>query len=612
MKELAFRLLKVDLASEEVSRAELPSEILRKHVGGASLAAHVLYPYLWQELDPLSEEAPLLFMNGPLTGTRGPSVGRYVICAKSPATGLWGESNCGGNFGPELRSSGVDGLLIVGKSDSPTYLWIDDGVVEFRSADHLWGKTDTYETQRNIVEELQQPSAKVASIGLAGERGIPFALVLCDHGRVAGRTGMGAVMGSKRLKAIAVRGTQDIPLARPEVFGALRRKINIQLKDDNVSRVLRDYGTSGSAEYSEYMGEMPAKGFARGSFGDVEKISGYAFANSLLHGVSTCHGCVIACGRVVKLGDGKKRKGPEYETIVGFGPILGTSDKSFITRMGELCDRYGMDVISLSNTMSLAFHLYQEGFIDSGDLEGLELVWGDQKAIETLVHKTARGEGLGEWIAKGSLGLGRHYQVPEKAVQVNGLEVAYHDPRGSSGMALVYATSPRGACHNQSDYFMLDVWGQVEEELGYEYFGQRGGAEKAGNVARHQNWTTLLNALVMCIFANVPAQDLAELLNYATGFDYTVDDLFHLGERGWNLKRAINHRLGLTGANDRLPLPLLEPMPDGASQGYVIPFEEMLQAYYKVRDWDPESGRPSPEKLRSLALSDIISDVWKS
>jgi aldehyde:ferredoxin oxidoreductase len=277
--------------------------------------------------------------------------------------------------------------------------------------------------------------------------------------------------------------------------------------------------------------------------------------------------------------------------------------------MGELCDRYGMDTISMSGTIGLAFHLFEMGKITRQDTGGLELGFGHAEVVEKLVHMTARREGFGDCMADGARALGRHFGAEEEAVQVNGLEVAYHDPRGASGMALVYATSPRGACHNQSDYFMIDIGG-TDDEAGIEYFSRHDGAEKAANVARHQDWRTVFNALVMCIFANVSPSTQVDLINAACGLDWDVDEMLRCGERGWNLKRAINHRMGLTRENDRLPKALLEPLGEGGAEGYVIPFDEMLAAYYAARGWDPETGRPTKEKLESLGLGDVAKDLW--
>jgi len=270
-----------------------------------------------------------------------------------------------------------------------------------------------------------------------------------------------------------------------------------------------------------------------------------------------------------------------------------------------------MDTISMSNTIGLVFKLKEMGIITENEAAGVTLAWGDPKSIEVLIRLAVRREGLGEWIAKGARELARHFGCEEEAVQVNGLEVPYHDPRGASGMALVYATSPRGACHNQSDYFIIDI-GQVLESLGMEHFDRHVGAEKAKNVAIHQDWRTIANSLVMCVFANVPAETVLELINTACGLHWNISELMVAGERGWNLKRVINNRLGLTRKNDKLPKAFLQPYSDhpAGADGYVPDFNNMLEAYYQARGWDLITGFPSKEKLTSLGLEWLVEDIW--
>jgi aldehyde:ferredoxin oxidoreductase len=602
-------ILKIDLSTGNTEVYKIPIIWEKAFLGGASLAARLLYPFLTKELDPFSPNAPLLFINGPLTGTSGPTVGRFVVCGKGPATGLWAESNCGGYWGPELRFAGFDGLWITGKADRPVYLWIEDGNLEVRNAEHLWGK-DTYITQALIKQEIGQPGIHVAVAGSAAEKGVLFSGIYCDHGRAAGRTGLGAVMAAKNLKAVAVHGNQILPIVQTEVFAGLRSESNRTLKNDNEARILRELGTAGAANYSEYLGAMPAKYYHQGGFELVDNISGSTMAETLLTGQSACHACVIACGRVVRLDDGNKRKGPEYETIVSFGPNLLISDLTEITRLGELCDRYGMDTISCGNTIGLAFFLFEKGIINTEDTSGLVLRWGDTEVVRQLVQMTANREGIGELIAQGSKRLAKYFNAEDEAVQVNGLEVAYHDPRGVSGMALSYATSPRGACHNQSDYFFVD-WGHIQPELGIEHFPRHAEAEKSKNVARHQDWRTVYNSMVMCIFANVAPQMQVDLINAACGYRWTIEEMMQVGERGWNMKRAINNRLGLTSANDKLPKALLEPLPTGGTEGFVPDIQKMLTAYYNVRSWDRETGFPTKQKLMELGMEEIAIDLWK-
>jgi aldehyde:ferredoxin oxidoreductase len=600
-------ILKINLTNGEISEYKTPTEWERDYLGGASLAVRLLYPFLTKELDPFSPEAPLLFLNGPLTGSAGPTMGRFVVCGKSPATGLWAESNCGGFWGPELHFCGYDGLWITGKAPKPMYLWVDNGVVDVRDAAGCWGK-DTYETQQIIAKELENPGVRVLTIGPAGENGVLYAGLFCDHGRTAGRTGLGAVAGAKNLKAVALKGKHKIPVAQPEVYAQLRSLANQALREDNIASVTHAVGTAGVADFADYLGSMPKKYYHLGTVGNVDKVSGSTMSETMLTGTKACYACQIACGRVVDLGDGVKRKGPEYETVVGFGPNILNDNLEEIVRLNELCDRYGMDTISASNTLGLAYHLFEMGVIKEADV-GFPLNWGDTIAATRLVHMIAQREGIGEWLAQGARRFAAHFGVEDEAVQVNGLEVPYHDPRGVSGIALVYATSPRGACHNKSDYFFVD-WGQADPALGLEYYDKQAGAEKAANVARHQNWRSAFDSLVMCIFCNLSPEMILALTNAACGTGYNIGDLMACGERGWNMKRVINHRLGLTRQNDKLPKALLEPLEDGPVQGYVPDIQAMLAAYYAARGWDAHTGRPNQAKLEELGLGWVSEDLW--
>jgi aldehyde:ferredoxin oxidoreductase len=419
------------------------------------------------------------------------------------------------------------------------------------------------------------------------------------------------VMGSKNLKAIAIKGNGKVPVRDPGRYNEVRSLANHELKADSFTDVLHDLGSSGGADYFDYLRDMPKKYFQIGEYAGTAGITGACMAENILVGTSACHACVIACGRVIKLEDGERGKGPEYETMTGFGPNLLFSDLAKISLFGELCDKYGLDSISTSNCIGLVFRLNELGLIPAKDRDELSLMWGDAESIEQLIHRTANRKGIGEWIAKGSKELAGHYNHEEEAVQVNGLEVPYHDPRGFSGMALVYATSPRGACHNQSDYFLIDM-GQVISRIGIEAFDRQGGAEKAKNVAIHQDWRTIANALIVCLFANVPAETVLDLVNLSCGLDLQIPDLMHLGEKAWNLKRVINNRLGLTRSNDTLPKALLQPykdFPEGAA-GYQPDLVSMLEAYYDTRGWDKKTGYPSKEKLIELGLEWVVEDIW--
>lgn len=600
-------ILTIDLTTGKTSEFKIPTDWERDYLGGASLAARILYSSLVKDLDPFSAESPLLFIGGPLSGTAGPAMGRFVVCGRSPVTGLWAESNCGGFWVPELRACGYDGLWITGKANAPVFLWLNDEKLEILDAKDCWGK-GTDESQQIIKSTLSMPDAHVLTIGPAGENGVLFAGFFCDHGRAAARTGLGAVAGSKNLKAIAVKGSNRIPLSTPDRYAQLRSHANKALLEDNIAQVTHALGTAGVADYADYLGSMPKKYFHQGTMDNVDKVSGSTMSDTILKRKRACHACVIACGREVDLGDGGRRKGPEYETIVGFGPNLLNDDLAEIVRLNETCDALGMDTISASNTIGLAYHLFEKGVIDEQTV-GFCLRWGDTKAAARLLPLIAQREGIGEWMSLGARRFATHFGVEDEAVQVNGLEIPYHDPRGVSGMALVYATSPRGACHNKSDYFFVD-WGQADPSLGLDFMDQRGEAGKAANVARHQNWRSVTDSLIMCLFSNIAPEMILGLINAACGYDCTMEDLLLCGERGWNLKRVINHRLGLTRQNDTLPKALLEPLIDGSSAGYSPDLHAMLAEYYAIRGWDALSGKPTVEKLKSLGLDWTEKDIW--
>ncbi len=600
------RLLSVDLSLGALHDRQIDPHFARDYVGGSGLAARLLWERLTPDLDPLGPDNPLLFLSGPLTGTAGPADGRFVVCAKSPATRLWGEANCGGFWGPELRFAGYDGVLVTGRASAPVYLWIHDGKAELRDASHLWGQADTYQTQQRIREEVGDKLARVACVGIAGERLIPYALILCDHGRVAGRTGMGAVMGSKNLKAIAVRGNGHLPIARPSAFAPLRSSANRILRDDNVSRSARAAGSAAGAEYFQMLGDMPMRYFTAGLFDGQDNVSGSVMADTILTGVTTCHACVIACGRLVTIRDGPyargESKGPEYETMMGFGSILASGDMHAATHLGQLCDAYGLDTISASNTIGLAYLLFERGLLTERDTGGLTLAWGNPRPAEMLIHLIARREGIGQVMSLGAQALGAQVGAAELAVQVNNLEVPYHDPRALSGMGIVYATSPRGACHNQGDFFIAEVGGS-HEEIGIPVLTPpTPDAGKAALVARHQDFRSLSNSLVTCFFARVPHTTNLALYNAAVGIDWDMETFMRAGARIWNLKRVINHRLGLTRANDKLPKLLLELAPDGPNAGQLPDYDLLMREYYAARGWQPVSGRPARATLEALDL----------
>jgi len=606
------RLLEVDLTAGSVNEEDLNEKYAESFVGGSGLAARYLCDLTDENTDPLGPDNPLIFMAGPLTGTRAPSCGRCVICARSPQTGLWGESNMGGFLGPQLRFAGYDGLVVKGRAERPVYLLIEDGQAELRDGSRLWG-LDTYDTQQAIKAELGDRSWRVACIGPAGENLVKYAAIIADEGRAAGRSGLGAVMGSKRLKAVACRGSGKIPVAEPEVLEQRARDAVTLLKDDVSTQVFRETGTAGSANVMSLFGNMPNKYFTQGTFDQVDKISGSTISETILVGSSGCYGCVVQCGRRVRISEGpyllEETDGPEYETVAALGSMLLIDDLAAVCHMNRQCNSYGMDTISTGVTLGLAYHLYDKGIIGAGDTDGLALRWGDPQPAILLIEKTARREGLGKLLAEGSLSLARHYGVDELAAQVNGLEVGMHDPRTSGGVTLSYLTSPRGACHNKSDTYWLDVGRTMEDlDIGFtDRFEEQGKAEL---VVRHQNWRSACDALVSCIMPYLPSDDLVAMLSAATGWEVTKADLLLTGERIINLKRLLNLRWGLDVKNERLPRLLMEPLSDGGTAGYVPDVERLLADYYRVRQWDRGTGRPTKDKLQELGLQDVAGELY--
>lgn len=600
------RLLFVDLTTGRIGCSTIPENYLKEYIGGSGLGVRVLWDWLNPSTSPLDPSSPLLFITGPLTGANGPATGRFTVCGRSPQTGLWGEANIGGFVGPELRYAGFDAVLVTGKAPTPVYLWIHQGDAQIRDASHLWGKTDIYETQVQIRQELEEPRARIVCIGLAAENGVVFSGIFSDHGRAAARTGLGLLMASKNLKALAVRGSQKIPLALPERFSEERIQVNKELANHNMTAVFRATGTSGAAEYLQMLGDMPQKYWTGASFDGADKISGAQMAETILAGTAACQGCVISCGRVVSIPEGPyqtngKTKGPEYETICSFGSQLLVDDLAAITALGETCDRLGMDSISAGSVIGLAYLLFERGILTEKDTEGLTLQWGDPKPAFVLLEKMARREGLGEWMAQGSRAFAARFGVEELAVQVNGLDVAMHDPRAFSGQTLSYLTSPRGACHNQSDFFTVELGGTLDE-IGIPMTDRFTDAGKAKYVARHQHWRSVCNSLVMCFFASVSPKDVVDLLNLATGEEWTLDSLMTAGERIWNLKRLYNLALGYSPDNEKLPALLMQALPDGGQGGFIPDVQTLKKEYYEACGWDQKSGMPGKEVIDRLNL----------
>jgi len=607
----AGKLLWVNLGSGESQVTEVASDEVRHYLLGSGLAAKILDERLQPQLDPLDPANLLLMVNGLLTGTFIPAASRVSVCGRSPLTGIWCESAAGGYWGPELRFAGYDGVVFTGRAEKPVYLWIHDGQVELRPASLLWG-LDTQETAQRIQDETD-PKALVACVGPAGENGVRIAGVMfLGHGeRTAGRGGMGALMASKNLKAVAVKGSQ-----RPEYYDreGLRRRVRedtVWIKEN--SRSMSEFGTGGGVPAAEAYGGMPIKNWLLGSWEEgANKTSGQTIVATMLDRHYRCFACPIACGKEIRITEGPyaglQGHGPEYETLITFGGLLLNDNLEAIIQADHLCNRYGLDTISTGAIIALAMEAYERGLLTADDTGGLELEWGNAEVILQLVEQIARRQGLGDVLADGvraaaeRLGPG----AEEMAIHAKGLELPMHDPRAFLGMAVNYATANRGGCHLEAPCYWRgyglewEKWGQAGK---YDRLDSAGKARVAYDF---QNYRSVFNALGLCKFivkGLAGPETVVEWLNLAMGWDWSSDDLIRTGERLFNLKRMINVRLGITRADDTLPQRLLtHPRPTGSAAGVLPDLEPMLEEYYQLRGWTAE-GFPTEEKLQELGLA---------
>jgi len=605
------KLLRVDLTRNEIREEELKEELAKKFIGGSGLSAKIIYDELPNpaEVDPLSPENILIFMTGPLVGVRVPNSGRHSVCAKSPLTGIWGEANSGGTWGVEFKKTGYDGIIITGKAEKPVYLWIHEGGVEIRDASHLWGK-DTFETDEILKEETDK-KAVTASIGPSGEKLVKIAAVMNDgkDARAAGRTGMGAVMGSKNLKAIAVRGDKEIPVYDEERLKELTKDLGKMIAEK--AERMGKYGTANIVIMVEEIGDLPIKNWLQGRWVDgAEKLSGERMAETILKRRYFCKNCVIGCGRIVEIQEGKwkleEQAGPEYETIGAFGSMCLIDDLGAVSKLNEICNRYGIDTISAGSIVAFAMEAYEKGILKESDI-GFPLKWGDADAAVRLTEMIAKKEGIGALLSEGVRRAAEKLGglALEMAIHSKGLELPMHDPRAYSSIAVAYATSNRGACHLQGLTHPLE--GRlVIPELGYSEPLDRFEVKGKGIMsAKMQNLMAMFDSLTLCkflIFGGITVKHLVDWLNATTGWNFTVEEFLKTGERIYNIKRMFNVKCGVSRKDDTMPLRVLaHKRGEGGSAEHLPAWNIMLSEYYEFRGWD-EMGIPKEEKLRELGL----------
>ncbi len=523
-----------------------------------------------------------------------------MVISKAPLTGTIGCANSGGHFGPELKFAGYDGIIFEGKAEKPVYLWINDDEVELRSAEHLWGK-DVFETTDQVLEETAE-DARVACIGPAGEKGVLFATVMNDKNRAAGRTGMGAVMGSKNLKAIVVRGTKSVEVADPEKFKEVSTDARRKLKEHPVTgEGLPTYGTGVLVNILNEMGALPTRNWRDGGiFEKAEDISGEALTEKYLVRNKGCFGCSIGCGRLTKIPEGKFKsfgEGPEYEAEWSYGAACGVGDLAAICKANFLCNELGLDPITMGATIACAMEMYEKGILTKEEV-GRELNFGDADAIVELTRMTGLREGFGDELALGSYRLAEKYGHPELSMSVKKQEMPAYDARGVQGMGLSYATSNRGGCHVRGYMTSVEVLG-IPEKLDPLVTD-----EKAGWLKIFQDLTAVVDSTGICLFTTfaIGLPEVANMLRAAVGWTTSDEEILQIGERIWNLERLFNLRAGFTKADDTLPPRLMEePLPSGPAKGKVNELEVMLKEYYQVRGWN-EEGVPTEEKMAELSL----------
>ncbi len=614
----AGKFLLVDLSAGSWSDFTVDEEILRDYLGGSSLAAKLFFDRYPLDADPLSGQNPLMIMTGPMVGSGFPGTSRFSICAKAPQTGIWGESACGGTFGPELKRAGYDGLVVEGISSAPVTLRIVDGKVELQDASSLWGK-DVYETTDALKEK--DARFKVLTIGAAGENLVKIASIGNDKGHFSGRTGLGAVMGSKKLKAIVVRGSAKPLKADEERYKTAFKSAITEVKESALADGLHLMGSDANMDLGMVSGDVPIKNWTVGEAFDLSSnLSGPTMREKYLTKEHACANCPVACKRVVKVDDGpymtEEGPGPEYETCGTFGTMMMNPDLAAVIKANELCNRYGLDTISCGSTIALAMELYEKGILSKGDLDGIDLTWGNMEAVMPLIRKIAYREGIGDILAEGSLRAARRIGkgAEEYVVHVKGLEAPMHDPRGFHGMGLAYMMSNRGACHLQHAVLATEQgmasWPELFD-MKDDYVGTTSEG-KAMLVYNSENYGILGNSLSICHYLVdiLKPETILEAFNAITGFGLDKESLLKTGMRDWTLKRGINNLLGITKKDDALPKKLLTALEEGGAAGSVPDVELLLSEYYAVRGLD-DRGYPLPEKLTELGLEDLKRRLYQ-
>jgi len=612
------KILRINLSDNSTSVDEPDDKFYRTYFGGTALIGYYLLKELKPGIDPLGPDNKLVFSSGVITGIPTAGSGRNGVGAKSPLTNGWGDAQAGGYWGAELKRAGWDAIIIEGKAEKPVYLWINDDKVEIRDASHLWGKT-TADVQTQILNELGDKRIRVTQTGVAGEKLVRIAGIANDITRYYGRCGLGAVMGSKMLKAIAVRGQKGLPLADSERIQQVARWLA-----DNRERFLRwatDYGTSAGVAGLNTMGILPTLNFREGQFDGFNDISGPTMAETILVDRDTCYACPVNCKRVVKVGApynvDPMYGGPEYETIGSLGSLCGINDLKAIAQGNQTCNAYGLDTIGVGTTIAFAMECYENGIITKGDTGGIELKFGNAEAMMKMVQMIAMREGIGDVLAEGTKRAAEKFGqgATDYAMHIKGQELPMHDPRGKVGLGIGYATSPTGAdhMHNMHDTDFVRV-NPTMRALGLQDSISPGELNPA-KVRMFRYLTNLQhfrNSALICMFMPYSPHQLTELVNGATGWNTSVWEIMKVGERALNLARLFNAREGFNSKDDYLPERLYKGVSKGPLKDKGIDkkaMQQAIQTYYEMSGWDPERAVPTAAKLHELDLSWAVEEL---
>jgi aldehyde:ferredoxin oxidoreductase len=619
------KVLRVNLTSNALKMEELNSKIYRKYLGGRNLALYFLLKELKPKINPLGPENKLVFATSITTGISLPGFSRYSVVAKSPLTSGFGEAEAGGFWGPELKFAGFDVIIIEGTAPKPVYLWVHDGEAELKNASHIWGQT-TKEAQEAIRAELGDPLVRVALIGPAGEKLVRFACILNELKFANGRGGLGAVMGSKNLKAIAVRGHKRVKCSNPEKIKELAKWFGENWRKNTATLERSNYGTAGFVLPLNADGTLPTKNFNEGSFNEAENISGEHMKNTITVDAEGCLACPIRCKRIVRAAEpyvtDPAYGGPEYETVAAFGSLCGVSDINAVAFANQLCNSHGLDTISTGCVIAFAMECFENNILTREETSGLELRFGNADAMVKLVEMIAKREGLGDVLAEGvmraSNKIGRGAE--RYALHVKGKEIPMHEPRGKTGLALQYALSPSGADHLQAAHdpsFERTV--ENVKSLGILETADRLslGPEKVKLFKYLHLWWSLLDCLCTCKFIFIPhsvgvfkINHMVEIVNAVSGWETSLLELMMAAERSLNLARIFNLREGFTTADDWLPERFFEPLKSGPREGAKISKEELKKAielFYGMMNWNKKTGTPNSTKLQELELHDLLT-----